>query len=295
MKEEDDIVMETAEQKEYLGMLRDLERECCTQERVISELEREIAALGHGGSYREPELRRAGDYSGAILLFSIAAAAVILGMGVSKLFLLWVLAVPSYCAAAMLACLGIWSIGIAAQEKNRADEHYKEEMREYRLNLTRDKVRVSHELKHKALLEKQLAGLKETNRNIRKVLEQLYDREHLRPDCRGFIPVCALYHYLDTGACSKLEDACCRYEEESRTGSLLYAPDEIARQADARCNSLMEDTHRLFHQLDKIHAQGAELERYIDGMQTASELVQYEAACTRQAAEYGNRMMQWKN
>lgn len=302
--------MTTAETKEYLGMIVTLEKESYTQRILINSMWHKIENLGKEKYIAEPQKESVTDEADYFLLF----------VGAGILFVsIWLMDVIGWllgflCILGMIVGLLViigGCIGLSAGSRMRkeAERKYQEEVKAYNRSRELDGQRIVRECIQKDFLRKQLPILQKEHERTQRVLQKLYDYNIIHPKYRGFVPVCSLYGYFDTGVCTKLEGhegAYNKYDTESRLDRIICKLDDVIRRLDEiadnqntlyyaiqdsnrKVGQLLDNSVKMANQLTNIQAQGAELNSRMAQLQTTSDLNLYVNACTKRELEYMNR------
>lgn len=304
--------MKTAEIKEYLGMVVDLEKQIYMQNRMITTMQNSINKLGKRKSFekpQKPELDTAGSkgayvLAGIVLVIYLATHRMLLIRGIAPVFIL------------VSIGLAIWGNVAARDEKEefkQRQREYQEDLQKYQRCVQADKQRVEKEKAGRTLLQAELESLQAKNMETKQTLEKLYSYDIIHKNYRGLITVCSLYGYFDTGVCTQLEGhegAYNKYDTESRLDYIVRQLNEVLRNleqikqnqrvlydvlqtSNQKLNQLISNTDQMMGQLNNIEIQGAELSAQVMNLQATSELALYETACNRQETAYLRRMAEW--
>lgn len=311
--------MTAAEIKEYLGMVVELEKEVYTQNRVIASLAYKLSALPGYRQYTKPVYNKVtlshydGGTADMVAFMCLPGAVLLFVLGLILHFFrefFWEIAV--FALIVGLIALAISMVN-AAEAQHSADaqskKNYDNAVKAYNEAVKLEKLRVQRELPRKTLLQKQLKEMKDANQKTKATLEKLYEKNIIHKKYRGFIPVCSLYEYFDTGVCTQLEGhegAYNKYDTESRLDRIVTKLDQVIERLDeiklnqeVLCDAIQESNRKLdqinrncdqlSNRLSGIQAQGAELNARVAQLQTTSDLNLYVNACAKRELEYMNR------
>lgn len=295
--------MQTAELREYLGMVVDLEKEVYTQNQMMAKLQENINNLGHPRQFWAPEKKKLyGNFSDTMY----GAVFSTIGFFLSRY-------VPFFGVVGLvMAVVTIGCFFTASNRENDAEADYQRRLADYEYAVKADQQRVQNENNGKTLLQAELENLKKANARTGYNLEKLYNYNIIHPKYHGLIPMCSLYGYFDTGVCTQLEGhegAYNKYDNESRMDYIICKMDVVIKhlediksnqyqlyaaiqESNERYDRILANTNTMIGQLNGIQSQGAELNSRIASLQMTSDLTLYEAECNRQELAYLNRMAQ---
>lgn len=288
--------MTSAEIKEYLKMVAELEKQIYIQGKVLRELEKRSYLLARKNQYITPPKP---IQSGNALYFAAGAVvgSVFLIIGVMEKSSMGIL----LGAVAMLVFGGLLAIEMKCNaDKNTA---YRREVKYYDRLFLQEEQNVLEEWPQKDALLADIQSLRKTNENTKETLEVLYHADILRPEHCSYPAVCRLNEYFEKGCCFSLRGAedlleqevqkkrvCLRWsgirnrqnESENRQQMFYDSLQEADNTARWLLNACYEHAKR-FRVDNKTHS--GTPQKQIDSVLDA-----YEKASSRRELEYLNRM-----
>lgn len=276
---------------EYLKNVVNLEKEKYVQERTIYSMEYQIHSLGHANTFSYPVGPRHEEFDIVDLLkFGCGAGGAI---GFLGLFFLDPLkfAVVGFCIGLLIGGL---AAGYDYVHNNRINrDNYTEAMQIYNRNVAADRLRVDAENKKKERLSIMLNQLKTENQRTCDLLEQYYSIGVIYKKYRGFVPICSIYEYYQSGRCTELtghEGAYNIYESEVRFGMLITKLDEIS----AKIDSIREHQSVLFDAINHGNTLSEQLLREANNQAQQMKFIENNTAiaayCSAEIAREANQI-----
>lgn len=311
--------MDTANLKEYLEIVVDMEKNIYLQERMISQMQNRSDQLGHAHEYPIPAKPSTGKRGWGILV--IPCVVILIGF-----FLISWDFVPdynhylsngiSYTISYMGTIFFIVGVIIAIimfsskMSEGRAIASYNATYAEYSANVLADNERVNYELIEKEYLSSELNQLQKQNEDSKRNLEHIYSKNIIFPKYRNLVMVCSLYEYICSGRCTALEGHEGAYnilEMEIRLDRIIVQLDQVIADLDAiKTNQYMlyvvvqeinENVDRLcssaksaVDNLQGLHASVDQLKARITSAAQNSELTAYRAKTIQDELQYINRI-----
>lgn len=311
--------MTAAAIKEYLGMVVELEKEVYTQNGVIASLEYKLSTLPGYRQYTKPVYDKVtlshydGGTADMVAFMCLPGAVLLFVLGlILQFFREFFWEIAAFALIVGLIALAISMVN-AADAQHGADvqskKNYDNAVKAYNEAVKLEKLRVQRELPRKTLLQEQLKEMKDANRKTKATLEKLYEKNIIHKNYWGFVPICSLYGYFDTGVCTQLEGhegAYNKYDMESRLDRIIVKMDEVIRhleeikenqwmlydaiqESNQKIDKVIRNCNQLSNKMDGIQAQGAELNARVAQLQTTSDLNLYVNTCAKRELEYMNR------
>lgn len=321
--------MNTAELKEYLGMVLDVEKNIYLQQSLITSLSKEIDNCSVSYSYSEPIAPSAPSYKDPA--DDIKAGFVMIGIGLLAGFIGGVLGSSVFVFGIILAITTIIFLFMGAiflflgaltysdnkkketkklKYYNEALATYKRDYDAYQKNVAMEKKRQQENSRKIISLRRELDELNEQHLNSQRTLEQLYAKGIIFPKYRNLIMVSSLYEYICAGRCKELEGHEGAYnilEMEIRLDRVITQLDRIIAQLDSikqnqfmlysaiqesnqQSARLLKATDQMVSSLQDFHGELDELNSHICELQKTSALTAYCAERSRKELAYMNRM-----
>lgn len=222
--------MDTADLKEYLGIVVDMEKNIYLQQKIVTKLENEINSLGKPATFYPPskplkpsipehmKKREKEPFSVLEVLKTIGLIALIIAL----IFLITVVSLAFLVGFFLIPItIFMWANEIhdsnvaskkeekeyyeALDQYNESLVQYEKATRKYQKDIAMDKVRIEQELIKKGALGADLCQLNIGLNESQAMLSKIYTKNIIFPKYRNLIMVCSLYEYICSGRCSALE------------------------------------------------------------------------------------------
>lgn len=322
--------MNTAELKEYLGIVVDMEKNIYLQKHLISNFDREIETLKISPKFTNPERP---SHPGSAVDYPVGR--IILGC-VGIFFLLGFLGtiIAGICAAINKVALAQYSwmtlpalvlpiiyalaeIRGVKETNNRlklAEVEYQKELKQYQQEIAEIEVKRQQDEENRnakiMIVEEERAKAENALAVSTQHLQVIYDKNIIFPKYRNLVMTCSLYEYICAGRCSELEGHEGAYnilETEIRLDKIITQLSRIIVQLGAiqqnqfmlysaiqesnqRSSQILESTNRMADSLKHSSEEINILTGRLAELQKTSELTAYCAERTQKELAYMNRM-----
>lgn len=315
--------MTTAELKEYLGIIVQVEKEVDMQERLyrrtsneISAYERSINNLMQTILKNEPQKPNYEISMGDEMLAGISCS--ILVIIFCMIVYHWVVK-DGAVLLGVVAEIIIWGIFFLdfVSKDDKARKWYKETLKLYEAHcdeLKKEKNR-AHEQIERLNVQKQTAetyrqqvekGLASSRQN----LEKMYSYNIVFPKYRNYVMVSSIYEYFCAGRCTTLEGHEGAYnilELEIRLDRIITQLDRILQnlaaiqanqytlysclqESNRKIEMLLQEESRMADSLQGLGMQTETMNARLASLQRSSELTNYLTECNQRELHYMNRM-----
>lgn len=249
--------MDTADLKEYLSIIVDLEKNRYLQEKLIGGLRQKISWLGIPAQLTMPTAP--GKKTGIGIEFIIGLISSLLVGAIAAFILAWPLTliwtwipvVPESHLNITIRAIGsiiailffifyLYAMCAGKVADTKAQTKYEKDYAEYQYAVKRDRDRLVRETQQKALLEDSLGKLEKRKADTEELLSKAYALDIIYPKYRTLTMVCSLYEYICSGRCTTLGEnevsgskgAYNILEEEIRLDRIILKLDQILIKLD---------------------------------------------------------------
>lgn len=316
--------MNTADLKEYLGMVVDMEKNIFLQGQTIKTMTARIDRLGNPIAYQRPtppEIKeRKSEVATFVFLAIIGISLIAWGKkwfwGQNKFFA----AIGIFMGVFFLLMDVIDAIACRLDDEKELERvrqkqiEYDRNYQEYQRLTRKDEQRVERELIEKAALSADLQRIQAQNAESRQRLERIYTANVIFPKYRNLSMVCSLYEYICAGRCTTLEGHDGAYnilEMEIRLDRVITQLDQVIaklgaiqanqfmlysaiQESNQRSAQILESTNHMADQLQSMGShmeiQSAQFQAQLADLQKSSALTAYQAERTQKELHYMNRM-----
>lgn len=262
--------MDTADLKEYLNIVVDMEKSIYMQNNLIAKMQNRANQLGKSHTYQEPKKPTVGPVGWPIL--SIPCIMIL----VALIFIKSIVGVTFILCGISMVIVMIYGILSAKKEKKTYAFAYSE----YEKIILEDQKRINKELSIKRIINSELNLLKNQNMRSRQYLQQIYAKNVIFPKYRSLIFVCSLYEYICSGLCSVLEGHDGAYyilEMNIRLDRIITQNDLILAKLDAIIHyqymlySVIQDSTRQI--TDILNSINTEIKNNLQNLYTSTEKI----------------------
>lgn len=316
--------MDTADLKEYLGMVVDMEKNIFLQGQTMKTMTEKINQLGNPIAYTRPtppEIKERKSDASFVVMAIIGILPIAWGMRwIRSKNLAFLAAIGIFMGGLFLLTTVISAISCRSDDKKEAERVRREQIeydrnyQEYQRLIRKDRQRVNMELIEKAALSADLQKLQAQNMESRQRLERVYTANVIFPKYRNLTMVCSLYEYICAGRCDVLEGHEGAYnilEMEIRLDRVITQLDQVIaklgaiqanqfmlysaiQESNRQSAQILESTQRMADQLQglgtRLDSRSAEFQAQLADLQKSSALAAYQAERTQKELHYMNRM-----
>ena len=306
--------MKVSELKTYLGIVLDLEKERYLQERMVQQLERRIAQLGHPKKLYRPVKKEVHCYEVGSLLFGAfivgAVPGGIIGLFSGGLFSGGLIRGALIGGIILSLLAGILEISNYCRRQDEAQAEYENLLSRYEQDEQADAIRVRAERKALEFLKQELNLIRAHATKTDNFLKACYARNIIFEKYRGLSMVASLYEYISAGRCSTLEGHEGAYnilETEMRLDRIIVSLDTIISQledikymqrvlydvvteANETLHNLLSASDGIESSIRQLTVTGEELSARAAALQTTSTLNLYFSELTQKELHYRNQL-----
>lgn len=314
--------MNTADLKEYLGMVVDMEKNIYLQCQTIETMTEKMNQLGNPIAYTRPTPPEIKERKSGV---AASVGPAIIGILLIAYGMRWIRSKNSAFLAAIVIFMGVLFLLFAVisaiayrledeedtERVQREQIEYDRNYQEYQRLIRKDRQRVNMELIEKAALSADLQKLQAQNMESRQRLERIYTANVIFSKYRNLSMVCSLYEYFCAGRCDTLKEAYNILEGEIRLDRIITQHDQIIaklgaiqanqfmfysaiQESNRQSAQILESTQRMADQLQglgtHLDSQSAEFQAQLADLQKSSALAAYQAERTQKELHYMNRM-----
>lgn len=315
--------MDTADLKEYISIIVDLEKNRYLQEKLIAGLRQKISRLGIPAKLTMltgPRLRNNFHDLFFLITISLSAGVISAFCVILPLSLInWLCPTPVYslvypfCTVSGIVAVCFFIYGYMDNFKSRAK--YEKDYAEYQYAVKRDRERLAREAQQKALLEDSLGKLEKRKADADELLSRAYAMNIIYPKYRTLAMVCSISEYICSGRCTTLGEneisgskgAYNILEEEIRLDRIILKLDQILVKLDEikstqymlyaavsegnrQSAQIMSGIDQLSKQVEYMSIDQGSLNRQIEELQKDSALTAYNTERIEKELSYMNRM-----
>ncbi len=321
--------MNTAELKEYLGIVVDMEKNIYLQAKTAGEITKEISLLGHRNSFVKPveptiPMRPATKnifsafITPYIVIFLIACFMMMdtggsgapFFIAVNTIFWGTIISLPICISRKRFNTTASKNYGNAMYEYKNSLSKYQKALQKYQDDLTEENKRLDRENNQKIALQNSLEKLQSQNKASAEVLQKIYSKNIIYPKYRNLVMVCALQEYICAGRCTTLEGHEGAYnilEMEIRMDRIITRLDKVIatlneikasqymvytaiQDANHKSAQILDSTSRMAESIRDFRGDTAQLNVRITELQQTSAITAYHTERVQKELAYMNRM-----
>lgn len=314
--------MTTAELKEYLDVVVDMEKSIYLQEHLATQLRNEIELLAKPKTIIRPYKPSPPSSKKNPTTSTVKQSTVDRIFNFYKnigVLILAVIFLPFTILLLLFVIVPMTIYEIHQQNKEVQKElnayysaltQYHQSMEQYEADIKYDMERVAREQVSKIALQEELNRLTSKCRDSKHFLSEIYSKNIIFPKYRNLVMVCSLYEYICAGRCTMLEGHEGAYnilEMEIRLDRIITQLDTVVAKLEQIKNNqymlysaiqesnrqavrIVESTQRMADSLQGLSGQAEELNSRISELQKSSALTAYETERAQKELAYMNRM-----